>query len=287
MTRRERGVALILVLWLIALLTALVGAFALTARVEAGQDSVLRGNARAQSVARAGMEYALWRMRGTPATRWQPDGRPYDWSFDGVAVQVRIVDEGGKVDLNTASPALLAGLLRALEVEPGRAQALAAAIVDWRDRDSLQSPGGAEDPDYASAGVAYGAKDAPFESLGELRLVLGMDADLYRRLLPNVTLYAQRAQPLPAFAPPPVLAALGLEVSTWMAARQAPGGPGGGLGVNPAAAAATTGTYSIESRARLGEGREGVLRALVRAGAPASRDSAYTVLQWEEGAALQ
>ncbi|HVJ36761.1 MAG TPA: type II secretion system minor pseudopilin GspK [Stenotrophomonas sp.] len=287
MSRREHGVALILVLWLIALLTALVGAFALTARVEAGQDSVLRANARAQSVARAGMEYALWRMRGTPATRWQADGRPYDWSFDGVPVQVRIVDEGGKVDLNNASPALLAGLLRALEVEPGRAQALSAAIVDWRDRDSLQSPGGAEDPDYASAGVAYGAKDAPFESLGELRLVLGMDAELYRRLLPNVTLYAQHAQPLPAFAPPPVLTALGLNVSTWMAARKPPVGPGGGLGVNPAAASETTGTYSIESRARLGEGREGVLRALVRAGAAASRDSAYTVLQWEEGAALQ
>ena len=145
MTRRERGVALILVLWLIALLTALVGAFALSARVEAGQDSVLRSNARAQSVTRAGLEYALWRMRGAPATRWQADGRPYDWSFDGVPVQVRIVDEGGKVDLNNANPALLAGLMRALDVEPGRAQAIAAAIVDWRDRDSLQAPGGAED----------------------------------------------------------------------------------------------------------------------------------------------
>jgi len=287
MTRRVRGVALVLVLWLIALLTALVGAFALTARVEAGQDSVLRSTARAQSVARAGLEYAMWRQRGAPATRWQADGRPYDWSFDGVPVQVRIVDEGGKVDLNNASPALLAGLLRALEVEPGRAQAIAAAIVDWRDRDSLQSPGGAEDPDYASAGLAYGAKDAPFESLGELRLVRGMDADLYRRLLPNVTLHAQRAQPLPAFAPPPVLAALGLDVPTWMAARQASSGQGAGITVTAAGAAATTGTYSIESRARLGEGREVVLRAVVRTVASASRDSAYTVLQWEEGAAVQ
>ncbi|HYG05907.1 MAG TPA: type II secretion system minor pseudopilin GspK [Stenotrophomonas sp.] len=286
MSRRARGVALVLVLWLIALLTALVGAFALTARVEAGQDSVLRGNARAQAVARAGLEYAVWRLRGPPAARWKPDGRAYEWNFDAVPVTVRITDEGGKVDLNNASPALLTALLRAVDAEPGRAQAVAAAIVDWRDRDSLQAPAGAEDPDYASAGLAYGAKDAPFESLGELRLVQGIDADLYRRLLPNVTIHAQRADPLPAFAPAPVLTALGLDAATWMASRQAAPGPGA-VASDPAAAAMASGTYSIESRARLGEGREVVLRAVVRAGAPASRDSAYTVLQWEEGAAMQ
>jgi len=281
-----RGVALILVLWLIALLAALVGAFALTSRVEAGQDSVLRGNGRGQAVARAGLEYAIWRLRGTPATRWRPDGRTYAWSFDGVPVAIRVVDEAGKVDLNSANPALLSGLIRALGADPGRAQALAAAIVDWRDADNLQAPGGAEAADYAAAGLPYGAKDAPFESLGELRLVLGMDPDLYRQLLPNVTIHGQRAQPMPAFAPAPVLTAMGLDAATWTAARQA-GQAGSGAQVDPAATAGGSGTYSIESRARLGEGREVVLRAIVRTAASGARDSAYTVLQWEEGAALQ
>ena len=40
--RTMRGAALVLVLWLIALLTAMIGAFALTARVEALQGSMLR-----------------------------------------------------------------------------------------------------------------------------------------------------------------------------------------------------------------------------------------------------
>lgn len=276
-----RGVALVLVLWLVALLTAMVGAFALNARVESLQASALRNGARGQELARAGLEYAVSRLQGPPATRWRPDGRRYDWSFDGVPLQVRIVDEGGKVDLNSASPALLAGLLRASGVEAGAAQRLAAAIIDWRDRDSLLTPGGAEDAEYAAAGLPHGAKDAPFESLGELRLVLGMDADLYRRLLPDVTIHSQRAQPMAAFAPGPVLTAMGLDAASWEAARNAAGGDQ----VDPGAAVAGTGTYSIESRARLDEGREAVLRAVVRTAA--SRDSAYTVLQWEEGAATQ
>lgn len=291
MNRPARGVALVLVLWLIALLTAMVGVFALNARVEAMAGGALRGGLRGQAVARAGLEYAVARLQDAPATRWRGDGRRYDWQFDGVPVQVRIVDEGGKVDLNSASPALLEALLHALGSPRPQAQRLAAEIVDWRDRDSLVSPGGAEDADYAAAGLPYGAKDAPFESLGELRLLPGMDAGLVERLRPNVTLHGQRAQPLATFAPAPVLVAMGLDPAPWLAAREAPG-PAAALRsgpdpVDPAAAATGTGTYSIESRARLDGEREAVLRAIVRTGLQPSRDSAYTVLQWEEGAATQ
>ena len=59
---RERGAALLLVLWLLALLTALVGAFALTARIEGMQGRVLHRGVIANEVARAGLEYALVRV---------------------------------------------------------------------------------------------------------------------------------------------------------------------------------------------------------------------------------
>jgi len=290
MNRHARGVALVLVLWLIALLTAMVGVFALNARVEAMQGGTLRSGLRGQAVARAGLEYAIARLQDAPAARWRADGRRYDWQFDDVPVQLRIIDEGGKVDLNSASPALLEALLRALGSPRPEAQRLAAEIVDWRDRDSLVSPGGAEDAEYAAAGLPYGAKDAPFESLGELRLLPGMDAGLVGRLRPNVTLNGQRAQPLAAFAPAPVLVAMGLDPAPWLAAREsavAADPVAAARAVDPTATAAGTGTYSIESRARLEGGREAVLRAIVRTGLQPSRDSAYTVLQWEEGAATQ
>jgi general secretion pathway protein K len=75
---RARGAALLLVLWLVALLTALIGAFALTARMEALQGRVLSGGVQAQELARAGIEYAIVRAADSEAaTRWVPDGRSY------------------------------------------------------------------------------------------------------------------------------------------------------------------------------------------------------------------
>lgn len=281
---QSQGAALVLVLWLIVLLSAMVGAFALTARVEAMQAGVLRGSGQAREVARAGLEYALSRVRSNdPATRWQPDGRRYRWSWDGAQVDVRIVDESGKVDLNQADATLLAGLLRALGAGAGQDQRLAGVIIDWRDADDLSQPvGGAEDRDYAAAGLPYGAKDAPFESQGELRLLLGMTPELYRRLLPNVTLFGARLRPEPRFAPAPVLTAMGLDAATTLAQRERPV-----AGAPTEATAGGSGTYSIESRARWGEGREAVVRAVVRTGASPLPGAAYTVLRWDQGAAVQ
>ena len=94
--RDARGAALLLVLWLIALLTALVGAFALTARIEGMQGRVLHRGVIANEVARAGLEYALVRVADPdPRRAWQPDGRDYKWEFDGVPVEVSLVDENG------------------------------------------------------------------------------------------------------------------------------------------------------------------------------------------------
>src|SRR5688572_1542183 len=54
-SHRSRGAALLLVLWLITLLTALVGGFALAARIEAMQGRVLVSGLVADNVARAGI----------------------------------------------------------------------------------------------------------------------------------------------------------------------------------------------------------------------------------------
>src|SRR5690606_11852501 len=171
-----RGAALILVLWLIALLAALIGAFAMTARTEYLQGRTLGSGLVAAQAARAGLEYAATRVSvPDPRLQWLPDGRPYRWSFAGAEIEVRIVDESGKLDLNAAEPASLSALMRAVGTEPQQADAVAAAIVDWRDADDMTQPqGGAEDPQYAAAGLAWGAKDAPFETVAEVEQVLGM-----------------------------------------------------------------------------------------------------------------
>ncbi|TXH81480.1 MAG: general secretion pathway protein GspK [Pseudoxanthomonas sp.] len=279
-----RGAALLLVLWLVALLTALVGAYALTARIEALQGRVGSRGAMAQEIARAGMEYALVRVADrNPETHWQPNGRAYAWRFDGHDVQVRIIDETGKVDLNQADVPLLSRLMQALGEPPDASDALAAAIVDWRDADDLSQPvGGAEDGDYAAAGRPYGVKDAPFETIAELEQVLGMTPDLYARLEPFLTLYSGRGQPDATYAQGPVLVAMGMDATAWLAQREAAGAAGALQLVGTG-----SGTYSIESRARLADGRETSLRTVVRAGASPVPGSAYTLLRWEEGASPQ
>ena len=281
---RARGAALLLVLWLVALLTALVGAYALTARMEALQGHVSSRGVVAGEIARAGMEYALVRVADrNPETHWRPNGRPYAWRFDGQEVQVRIVDETGKVDLNHADVPLLSRLLQALGEPVDVSDALAAAIVDWRDADDLSQPvGGAEDGDYAAAGRDYGAKDAPFETIAEVEQVLGMTPDLYARMAPFLTLYSGRGQPDATYAAGPVLEAMGMDAAAWLAQRNATGAAG-----NLQLVGTGSGTYSIESRARLADGRETSLRTVVRAGASPVPGSAYTLLRWEEGASPQ
>lgn len=285
-----RGAALLLVLWLVALLAALVGAFAMIAQVEHLQGRVLSRGVVAREAARAGLEHALARLaEQDPRFLWIPDGRPYAWTYHGAAIEVVAVDEHGKVDLNLADMPLLSGLLQATGSERRDADTIAAAILDWRDPDPLTQPaGGAEDPQYQSARLPYGAKDAPFEDVSELQQVLGMDGALFRRVAPHLTVHSGLARPDPAFAGAPVLTALGLDAGQVLALRRS-WDPASGLpppmlpGLGPLVGAGS-GTYSIDSRARLRDGRETVLRAVVRAGGSGLPGSTYTPLEWEEEA---
>lgn len=287
-----RGAALLLVLWLIGLLTALIGAFALSARTENLQGRVLVRGLVAQNAARAGLEYAMTRVAMTDQKlQWQPDGRPHPWAYGDAKLEITIVDENGKIDLNQADAVLLTALLQgAGKLEQGEAARLAGAIIDWRDADTLSQPaGGAEDADYASAGRPYGAKDAEFESVAELEQVLGFTPALYARIEPHVTVYSGRTRPEPAFASVEVLNAMGMNGAQLVEQRrrtppgsQLPGvGAGGGL---PGLVGERSGTYSIDSRARLTDGRESVLRVVVRAGGSPLPGMTYTPLRWEEGA---
>lgn len=281
--RRLRGAALLLVLWLIALLTALVGAFALTAQVEGLQARVLVRGLAATSAARAGVEYALTRVDlEDPRRQWQADGRPHAWRYAGADIEVRIVDENGKVDLNQSDAVLLAALLRALGVEQSEAGRVAGAIVDWRDSDLLTQPaGGAEDGDYSAAGREYGAKDAEFESIAELEQVLGITPALYALVQPHITVYSGLPQPDPAFASAPVLDAMGMDGANLVQQRNRPDpvtGAAAGAGM-----ASRSGTYSIDSRATLPDGRRSGLFVVARVGGNAVPGMAYTALRWEEG----
>ena len=292
--RRQRGAALLLVMWLIALLAALIGGFAMSARIESMQGRVLSQGVVAEQAARAGIEYALTRLaEQDQRRRWLPDGRPYVFRFGDARVQLRVVDENGKVDLNAAQSPLLSGLLRAVGVERDQAERIAAAVVDWRDPDQLSQPaGGGEDRDYEAAELPYGAKDGPFETQAELLQVLGMTPQIYARVAPYITVFSGRDQPDTAFAQAPVLVAMGLDGEALVAQRQrwnpaSGAAPPSDMGGQSQFMGAQSGTYSIWSTARLRDGRESLLRVVVRSGGTGLPGMAYLPLQWEEGTSLR
>jgi general secretion pathway protein K len=270
---RSRGAALLLVMWLVLLLSGLVAGYAMSARIESLQGNGAARGVVAGEAARAGVEIAVSRLLAQdPRQRWAADGRAYTLPFGRATLAVEVRDEAAKIDLNAAAPTLLAGLFEQLGEPRERAARLAAAIVDWRDPDNLSQPaGGAEDPAYASAGLAWGAKDAPFDSVAELAQVLGMRPALQAAAAPHLTVYSNNATPNANIADAIVLAAMGLQP------RPAP--------IDPDAppASAGSGTYSIDSRARLPDGRSAHLSVVLRMGGNALPGSTYTPLRWQAG----
>ena len=100
----------------------------------------------------------------------------------GASVEVTVERDLGRVDLNTASNALIFAVFAANGVEDDRAHLLADRIEDWKDADDSARDHGAERSQYVAAGLHYVPRNGPFESVDELRQVLGcaeIDAALF------------------------------------------------------------------------------------------------------------
>jgi general secretion pathway protein K len=270
---RQRGVALLVVLWACTLLAVLLGGYVVLARTEGLQTRYQFAQTRAYYAAEAGFAQAIYALLDPqPQQRWIADGRLYTLRFDDAEVDVTVIDEGGKVDLNAALPEVLAGLFRAAGSRGDEARRLAAAVVAWRS----PAPAG---PDFAAMNGAK-PRHAPFASLEELQQVPGMTFALYQRIAEDITLWSGRAMPDPASASALVLAAMpGMtpaQIAQIMQAR---------LKANRASAlAAATGvTHSIRAEATLAGGTRAVLRATVRLQGGRSGAQPYAVLHWQEG----
>src|ERR1700680_4467728 len=140
---RQRGIALILVLWLTVLLTVIGGSFAYGMRNEA----LAARNTLSVAQARGLADRALYRtvfelMRPkTLGDGWSADGTIHAWDEDGSRVTVNALDESGKIDLNTAPDGLLKGLLQtAAELDADTAGRLVDVIDDWKTAGDLRRP---------------------------------------------------------------------------------------------------------------------------------------------------
>ena len=287
----QRGIALVLVLWILLLVTISTGAYTLTARMDTLEAHTVLSGTQARMGAEAGLNLAVMSLRDPDeTTRLIPDGRPYSVVFDDMLVEVRVTDERGKLDLNQADENTLINLLTGNGLDGQDATLLAAAIKDWSDSDEIERANGAELEAYEAAGLAVGPATRPFIMTEELLQVLGMSWTLYTQIEPGVTVHSRAALPNPAYAPAEALLALpdmtGEEALNFVAQRHSEESltgldlvlPGGEV----AMAQGRGLTYSIVAKATLPNGIWDQVDATVRLGAN-SNGRPYTVLRWREG----
>ncbi|KAA6187288.1 general secretion pathway protein GspK [Thiohalocapsa marina] len=195
--RVQQGMALIMVLWVIALLTVMALGLTMSQRTAGALARNQLDDARFRALADAAISLAAFNLLSTPIELnpvvgvWIPDGTPRELLVGDSVLTLTLSNEASRLDLNAISSDQLRSLIELTQddraAEPLQVDALADAIMDWRDGDSLTLPNGAEDADYDAAALPHGAGDAPFNGIEELRQVLGMTNETYRRLAADLT----------------------------------------------------------------------------------------------------
>ena len=186
-------------LWVLALVSALILAFL------GGADTALRvahnddAAAQAQALAESGVTLAIVALTDpAAATRWRADGTAHRVSYGGGTIEITVADENGKMDLNVAPPELFIGLFRTLGASDASATAIAAAIINWRS-------GNADAP---AAGSSAAAVPRQFFDVSELAQIPGISRDLFRAAAPFLTVYSFSPYINPMTAPAEVLRSL-------------------------------------------------------------------------------
>jgi general secretion pathway protein K len=262
---KQRGIALIVVLWLLVLLTVIAASHAHIIRTETRLAFNHVEASKARSLAEAGVYHAIMELLVRDETqRWPVNGSVHHIRFDAGIAAIAIRDARGLIDINHVQSVLLETVLASAGIDEAQRRALVDATLDWRDSDNLRHLNGAEDDDYRRAGLQWAARDGPFSCIEEFRYVLGMTNTLFERLAPYLTVYSGQAVVMSEFAPPWLASVLAGTRNTSITTGTA--GRGGGS------------TFHISVRATSTGGSAASLDAVVRI-APAS-DRPYSILSW-------
>jgi general secretion pathway protein K len=181
---KDRGAALVLVLWgsvVMAIIAAAAARQAYTSAVVVNAGSEL---VRTRALADGGIR-AAWSAYA--------DGRINDFTAlwgcragDDVLL-VRVQPEIARVDINMASEEMLAALYNAAGLDEQAAGDLATATIDYRNFGDGAEDSGAQVV-QGTARIPEGAfRRGPFQTIEELGYLPGMDAALFRALADDIT----------------------------------------------------------------------------------------------------
>jgi general secretion pathway protein K len=204
----ERGLALVSVLWALSILSLIAASMASTGNLSSQMQRNLLRRTQAETIVDAAIAVAILRLLDTRAEkRPRVDGVANDVAFGGAQVSVSIQDQLGLLDINEVDTSLLKSLFESVGVTPDQATILADRIVAWRTRDARDSRR-ANNDEYVRAGYNYTPRHGRFESVEELRLVIGITPEIFARVAPALTVHSHRPSLDLAIAPREALLAV-------------------------------------------------------------------------------
>ncbi|KFC69664.1 putative General secretion pathway protein K, GspK [Bosea sp. LC85] len=271
-SRRDSGFALLVVIWATGILGLLFMTYIAAARYRAIEAASLSQHARAEAMANIGIKIAILDLLSGSSQgrarsgRFGADGTQVGCTLgDGWTVAISVADEGGKVDLNTANMELVDALIRGVSADGEAAALIVRNIKGLRELSQ----------DTGSTASGGSSSVRALKSVFELDQIPGVGRDLFRALLPLVTVNSGSTGFDPAVAPQQLLVALapgGAALSREVARRDLPA-----LYITETAGRA----FLIGSEALAGTGVRFARDAVVEI----SQDlpTGYRIREWREG----
>lgn len=187
----QKGTALVLTLWLLALLSALALNFSMTARSGSAVTRNFKQSALARSLAVEAINNTVAYILADPdllvdfidedgAFRTDAE-RP---SISGITntgtalLELTLSAEDSRLNINRIKQATFTNLLDAGGVSEEETGALVSSLLDWTDPDDLHRLGGAEDDYYGPLG--YATSGMPLALIDELLLIRNFTEELVR-----------------------------------------------------------------------------------------------------------
>ncbi len=196
----SRGVALIMVLWVLAILSVIVLEFSFAMRSEVNISQHYKEEIQLHAYAEGGIQRAIAELinKNDPKIQqmrkaaisgleeippdkkeWITDGTVYVLPYDQGTCEIRVMGEAGKVNINRVTDATLRKIIGQMGLEGEARDVVVDSILDWIDPDDFARLNGAENDYYQSLKEPYNCKNGNLDSIEELLLIRGVTPDLF------------------------------------------------------------------------------------------------------------
>lgn len=175
----RRGLVLVAVLWTVVVLIVITATAGRTALLDNRMCRTKVEQVRCKWACRAGLERAIanlntdYRASDCLTDYWSDNDADFnDVVLEGCWFDVRVEDEAGKLNVNTATKEQLMAL-------EDMTENVADAIIDWRDEDEAVSEAGVEGGYYLNLPYGYQIRNGSLKTIRELLMVKDVPADLF------------------------------------------------------------------------------------------------------------